>query len=466
MKLLNRQSPAISRRTRPKTRAALGKLLRAIGVFAVVGAVYAYGVVSFRMNLVPYPQVAHLFHELREYAVVRSATDAALGEAGWAPGRYVKARTVSIDEEKQALLATGYLQGTTEAGSESGVTRYHPERVWQGWNLAIDGAEAAASLLGMDGRVVHRWALPFDEAFPNAPESAEAIGARFWRKVRLLDNGSLLAIYEGQGLIKIDKDSRILWAYGEHAHHDLDVDAAGNIHVLIRDAVIEPRLDEERPVLKDQIVVLSPNGEEIRRISVLDALLESDYASFLDDAAKSGDILHTNTVELLDDRLTDRLPAFRSGSVLVSWPTFDAIGVIDLEAERVTWALSGMFVFQHDPTVLDNGHLLVFDNRGDQGQSKVIELDPVTQEVVWAYRGSENAFATKTGGANQRLPNGNTLIVETDYGRAFEVTPDREIVWEYLTPNRAGSNDELIASLLDLVRLPPDLDVFWLDEEG
>jgi len=34
----------------------------------------------------------------------------------------------------------------------------------------------------------------------------------------------------------------------------------------------------------------------------------------------------------------------------------------------------------------------------------------------------------------QRLPNGNTLICETTSARVFEVTPEREIVWEYVDP--------------------------------
>jgi hypothetical protein len=31
----------------------------------------------------------------------------------------------------------------------------------------------------------------------------------------------------------------------------------------------------------------------------------------------------------------------------------------------------------------------------------------------------------------QRLPNGNTLICEADFGRLFEVTAQGELVWEY-----------------------------------
>ncbi|MCX7013628.1 MAG: hypothetical protein NTW86_13910, partial [Candidatus Sumerlaeota bacterium] len=34
----------------------------------------------------------------------------------------------------------------------------------------------------------------------------------------------------------------------------------------------------------------------------------------------------------------------------------------------------------------------------------------------------------------QRLPNGNTLIAESDAGRIFEVTPGKELVWDYYNP--------------------------------
>jgi hypothetical protein len=32
------------------------------------------------------------------------------------------------------------------------------------------------------------------------------------------------------------------------------------------------------------------------------------------------------------------------------------------------------------------------------------------------------------------LTNGNTLITEGNYGRIFEVTPERQVVWEYVNP--------------------------------
>ena len=43
-------------------------------------------------------------------------------------------------------------------------------------------------------------------------------------------------------------------------------------------------------------------------------------------------------------------------------------------------------------------------------------------------------FYSQLISAAQRLPNGNTMITEGCCSRIFEVTPDKEIVWEYIAP--------------------------------
>jgi hypothetical protein len=106
------------------------------------------------------------------------------------------------------------------------------------------------------------------------------------------------------------------------------------------------------------------------------------------------------------------------------------------------------------------GHVLVFDNGGSSGYgfagpiapngvgafaratSRVLEIDPVSLELVWSYT-APRFFSTNISGA-QRLPNGNTLVTEGAGGRVFEVTADGAIVWEYMSPLFAGprqSND-------------------------
>ena len=76
-----------------------------------------------------------------------------------------------------------------------------------------------------------------------------------------------------------------------------------------------------------------------------------------------------------------------------------------------------------------------------------------------------NGFSTVTCGSTQRLPNGNTLVTESDSGRAFEVTADREIVWEFYNPARVGKKGELVATLFEMIRLDAAAASEWLPGE-
>jgi hypothetical protein len=197
----------------------------------------------------------------------------------------------------------------------------------------------------------------------------------------------------------------------------------------------------------------------------------SDYAPLLTNVRSGGDIFHTNTLEVLDGRLADKSPAFKEGNVLVSMNHLDFIGIVDMEQEKFVWGLTGTWQRQHQPTVLDNGNMLIFDNlgpmalKGSVEASRVLEFDPFTREIVWRFEGTRDRyFHSQTSGSCARLPNGNTLISETDNGRALEVAPDGAIVWEYWNPARLGENDSLIAKIFELTRIGPDVDMSWLDQ--
>ncbi len=134
------------------------------------------------------------------------------------------------------------------------------------------------------------------------------------------------------------------------------------------------------------------------------------------------------------------------------------MAVVNPRDKRVEWALSGLWQAQHEPVLLPNGRLLVFDNLGVAGASRVLEFDPLTQKVEWQYAGTPDApFASWKLGAAQRLPNGNTLITESTAGRAFEVTREGRIVWEFLNPARGGRDRQAIAALNELRRFGPEL---------
>jgi hypothetical protein len=355
----------------------------------------------------------------------------------------------------------------------SGVTVYDPERAANGLTLYTTGGGQKAVLISMTGEVLHEWQLPFsavwdETAAVRVPQPDSLI---YLRNAHLYPNGDLLAIYEaagdtpwGYGLVKMDKNSKPIWKYLQHAHHDLDVGRDGKIYVLtheIRNTTIRFWRHLEPPRVDDFVVVLSPDGKELAKVSVVDAFIDSPFARMLNLVAwyAEGDYFHTNSIDLLDPAAAGALAPGVRQPVLLSMRELGAIGILDLADESFGWALRGSWVGQHDPDLLPNGNLLLFDNHGHYGEggiSRVIEFDPHSQEIVWQYTGdNDRPFYSGVRSEQERLANGNTLTTESEGGRLFEVTPEGEIVWEYLNPVRGGEDGKFIAVMSGGQRIDP-----------
>lgn len=116
----------------------------------------------------------------------------------------------------------------------------------------------------------------------------------------------------------------------------------------------------------------------------------------------------------------------------------------DPKAKKPSWYDDGdqKVWGSHCATPLKNGNVLVFDNGSErpEGQrSRAVEVDPKTSKVVWEYHSKQsNSFFSFRQGGVQRLPNGNTLICSTHGGHVFEVTPKKEVVWEFVSPIAFG----------------------------
>jgi len=369
-------------------------------------------------------------------------------------------------EEIERLKSLGYLAGSAEAPDVWGITVHDSSKTWDGLNLYTSGHTAGATLMDMDGNVLHEWNHSFIDAWragPGGELPKSSKGSGFWRRVYLFPNGDVLAIFDGHAIIKVDSDSRLIWAQFGGFHHDLDVMEDGRIYTLLREPRIVPRINPDHPILEEFVVVLDSEGHELERVSQLEAIERSGRFDLIEGMKESGDIFHTNTIEVLDGRLAGRDPAFRAGNVLICIRELDNIAVLDMDRGTVVWGLEGPWLKQHQSTILDNGHMLIFDNGGSRAASRVLEFDPVTREIVWVYKGdADNTFHSPQCGSNPRLATGNTMVSETDRGRAFEVTRDHEIVWEYVNPAQAGTEAQFIASLFEVIRIPPDYVAGWL----
>ncbi len=386
-------------------------------------------------------------------------------EGRWrqAPETGAMGLTVEQRREIERLRSIGYVTGSVKT-DRRGVTVHSKGEVFSGMNFYSSGHGPEAVLMDMHGKVLHRWRKSFEDVWPDATKDFRKDGAKWWRRVYLYGNGDLLAIFEGLGLIKLDKSSNLIWALKNGAHHDLEVMPDGDIYVLTREPRLVPWVHETKPTLEDYLTILDPDGKVKREISILEAFRRSPYKDYVFESInKTGDVAHTNTVHVLGGPSAGRIPAFRKGNVLTAMNALGVVAVLDLESEQLVWAHKQTAHGLHDPIFLDNGNLLLFENYRRKGQSLVVELLPADSRTVWGYQGSpEHPFFSRTCGTAQRLPNGNTLITESDGGRAFELTPEKKIVWEFYIPHRAGENGEYIATLAEMLRLPPDFPTGWL----
>ena len=253
----------------------------------------------------------------------------------------------SADQEKEMerLLSIGYLSGSQPVPSRSSVTVMDTALASGNLRYFTSGHAPSVELMDADGQILHRWQYSYDQCRQDGKDrglifSEDKKGVtQCWRRALILPNGDLLAIFEGHGLVRIDRNSHLVWSYPGRCHHDLDLAPDGSVYVLTRKATVLPRIHPDKPVLVDFITHLSPDGELLEHIDVLAAFENSRYASTLKFVREAGDIFHTNTLERIDARTARPSTAFAEGNFLISIRQLNTIAVVDPGLKQVVWAL-------------------------------------------------------------------------------------------------------------------------------
>jgi hypothetical protein len=195
-------------------------------------------------------------------------------------------------------------------------------------------------------------------------------------------------------------------------------------------------------------------GKEISRWSTWDNLeclksfhppleLERPKIPFLPEKAKrkdktpwggNYDYYRLNSIQILPkNNLEKKDSRFKQGNWLISFRHGSMIFILD-ENKRVVWKclqneIKDNIEGQHSPFMLPNGNILMLDNGRYRGWSRIIELNPQSMQIEWEYKSPY--FFSLSQGYVQMLPNGNLLITESEKGHVFELTPEKEIVWEF-----------------------------------
>jgi hypothetical protein len=332
-----------------------------------------------------------------------------------------------------------------------GLRALDPERASAGYTLfAPHFVENRTSYLtDLEGKVVHTWNMPYPPGlsgyltergtlFYNGRTSEESFLSRF--------------PFKGGVVLEADWNGKILWEvrHPDHHHHGILL-RNGNVLLHCMGQVPD---NIARRVSGGMVEGSMQSGQYAPRPDADAGKMYSDYLAEVTREGKT--IWEWRTWEHLDpiaDGISEvqaprtlwaqgnSIQELSNGDILASYRPTSTVIRISRKTGKILWKLGPpMVAGQHAPTLLANGNILIFDNgvhRLDDSlpYSRVIEVNPATNQIVWRYQDKPtwNFFSPRMGMA-QRLPNGDTLITESSFGRFFEVTAQGEIVWEYVNP--------------------------------
>eukprot|EP00768_Dysnectes_brevis_P000965 gnl/Dysnectes_brevis/1229_a1373_2948.p1 GENE.gnl/Dysnectes_brevis/1229_a1373_2948~~gnl/Dysnectes_brevis/1229_a1373_2948.p1 ORF type:complete len:460 (+),score=167.39 gnl/Dysnectes_brevis/1229_a1373_2948:143-1522(+) len=356
----------------------------------------------------------------------------------------------------------------------TGLLRYDPERSFDGYTLftQTESTDPSAYLLDMEGNVVHRWNLLY-------PAGLHGM---------LLDNGNLLiagslprerkpALFGGSGggIYEYDWDSNLVWSHEmlsdtEMQHHTFHPRPNGDVMLLgwekvTREEYIElGRNADDLPesvvyrglahthVWTDFVRSVNRAGETVWEWHAKDHLGvgydKIDPNHFLpNNQIFNFDPTHFNTLTFNEETQTVMMCSRNNGEVYhVDYKTGEIVWRFGSPAAysqgaNPSWYSDGdrELYGPHHATFLPNGNIQIFDNGAERvtgSYSRVVEVDPATDEIVWQYRAwISNSFFTKYQGAAQRLPNDNVLVTSSNKGHLFEITREGAVVWDFVNPH-------------------------------
>jgi hypothetical protein len=333
--------------------------------------------------------------------------------------------------------------------------------------------------------------------------------------LHLLRDGTMLAKMGDHSLVKLDADLNIIWKteVDPDLHHDIKTDENGAIYLLSSERINIAGV----PASGDVIDIYSSEGVLIytwrlsdhlqefiaiisKSIGLMDLPLSFEKAAGMDAYIRQAPIrffspgtdarnptcqfefTHFNSIQVLPyNEVARHIPAFKKGNLLLSFNPYSCYGILDTASGKIEWA--GYLPERttlHSPTLLPNGHILVFQNSTEESEwagksdgvfldfnkscldtlytkmkstsklplpkarpwTSVAEYDPVNNSKVWEYI-AEPGIHDRVLGNAQRLANGNTLIcltTEEQGGKIIEVNNEGKIVWQYICPERNQDN--------------------------
>jgi hypothetical protein len=338
---------------------------------------------------------------------------------------------------------------------------YKQARFAGGYTLITPIGGDMTCLLDEQGRIAKVWKIPdFQPGYGYLLPG----GNLLVRGQPLDQSGAGLATSGGRAdiLVELDWEGKEVWRWEHPAfHHDMCRLPNGNTLVIVWEQVPDALATRVQGFMEKRTAArLTEDTEHFRYLMKGLGVggRPRDLSGFLADAVmeinRKGQAVHIwHAWEHLDpvtDIVCER--EFRhewshansveygpSGDVLISFRELSKLMRISWPEGKVLWEWGdGRISHQHDATFTSKNCMMVFDNGPHHPivpRSRVIEVDMNTSNIIWQYY-PEHVFSLFSGhvAGAERLWNGNTLICEGQSGRIFEVTPECDVCWEWISP--------------------------------
>ena len=346
----------------------------------------------------------------------------------------------------------------------TGVTVYKPEKCYNGFTIVVPYRAEHMFLIDMKGRVVHVWRMDpeghWQCGFLELLHNKNWISFSYQTDLSGDVQDPFIWLETGPGMTfrsqfsEIDWNGNVVWRYkppkGSMAHHDMARLSNGNTIMMLEKEISAPHISNKK-IKENYYIEVTPENEIVWEWYTSEHFNEFEFS---EEAKRliyqqGGDCFHANTLEVLPgNELGLKDSRFRKENILSCQRNTNYIFIIDKQTKKIVWKWGEThLVGPHHPTMLHNGNILIYDNGGRAGYpirnrfyTRLIEINPVTGNIVWEYRHEPmnikptSKFFSSSWGSLQRLPNGNTFSLDCHKGRLFEVSPQGEIVWEYISP--------------------------------
>ncbi len=384
----------------------------------------------------------------------------------------------------------------------TGVTIYDPARAYNCF-ISFSGPDGNTHLIDMNGNEVHRWPHPGAPGEVIDPKLIGGSRGHVLLQLTdtpdprggIFTNGTVGEL-DWDGIVVWQWGAQAPGGAARQ-NHDWARLANGNTLLLVTVPRAVPGLSTKglstkslglKEIGDQAIYEVSPDGNIVWKWLAGDHLKEFGFSSagmrYLRERVKRNPPEPWGYLEINDMQVLGPNRWFDAGdqrfhpdNIIVDARKGNVVLIIDKSHSKVVWRLGPDFPGseyspdqriqnqrvprpvdqisgQHDAHLIPQGlpgagNLLLFDDQGGAGfppaalgiyaGSRVLEIDPVTKEIVWQYTGENSgrptwSFFSSFVSSARRLPNGNTLIDEGMTGRLFQITREGDIVWEYLVP--------------------------------